>query len=95
MSLGELFTLVVYSQLILENARIYRVQEDLVDQIFDFLVRDFSRFALDLYLKPGSSPQQMEYYRKLIRKPEADPERYHRVFEGQVLALKDLYTMAE
>ncbi len=95
MSLGELFTLVVYGQLILENARIYRVQEDLVDQIFDFMVRDFSRFALDLYLKAGSTPRQMDYYQKLLRKPHPDSEGYRRVWEGQVLALEGLYTMAE
>src|SRR5690606_38329071 len=38
---GELFALVVYAQLLLENARLYGIGDDLVDQIFDFLVRDF------------------------------------------------------
>jgi len=42
LTLGELFTLVAYGQLILENAKIYGVYDELVDQIFDFMVRDFS-----------------------------------------------------
>ena len=35
MALGELFTLVVYGQLVLENAKIYAVDDDTIDQIFD------------------------------------------------------------
>ncbi|MBT9167678.1 MAG: hypothetical protein DDT19_01017 [Syntrophomonadaceae bacterium] len=46
LGLGEIFTLIVYGQLILENADIYQLDDDLVDQIFDFMVRDFSKFAL-------------------------------------------------
>ncbi len=51
LALGELFTLVVYGQLILENAAIYAVDDDLLDQIFDFMVRDFSRHALQPVLQ--------------------------------------------
>jgi acyl-CoA dehydrogenase len=40
---GELFTLVVYGQLILENAAILSIEDELVDQIFDFMIRDFSK----------------------------------------------------
>src|SRR2546430_696990 len=49
MALGEIFVLVVYAQLVLENARLYAVDDGLVDQIFDCLVRDVSRFALELH----------------------------------------------
>jgi len=44
LALDELFALVVYAQLILENTRLYAadVGNDLLDQIFDCLVRDFS-----------------------------------------------------
>src|SRR4029077_15112181 len=45
---GELFALVVYAQLILENAPLHGVECALVDQIFDFMVRDFSALALRL-----------------------------------------------
>ncbi len=95
MSLGELFTLVVYGQLILENAKIYDVEDDLVDQMFDFIIKDFSKFALQVYGKPSSTEAQMELCMRMIRKPAVDEKRYNNVWEGQVLALKDLYEMSE
>ena len=93
LTLGELFTLVVYGQLVLENARIYGVDDGTVDQIFDFMVRDLSKFALQLYGKPSSTPQQMDYGIKMIRKPVVDAERYQRVWLNQVYVLKDEYEM--
>ncbi|MCJ7707639.1 MAG: acyl-CoA dehydrogenase, partial [Anaerolineales bacterium] len=60
LALGEIFSLVVYGQLILENASVYAVENDLLDQIFDVLVRDFSRHALQLHSKPSSTPEQMD-----------------------------------
>jgi acyl-CoA dehydrogenase len=93
MVLGELFTLVVYGQLVLENARIYGVDDDVVDQIFDFMVRDFSRFALQLHGKPSSTPQQMDYCMRMIRKPAVDEVRYQRVWRDHVYALKGVYEM--
>ena len=93
MAVGELFTLVVYGQLLLENARIYEVGDDLVDQIFDILIRDFSGFALQLYGKPSSTPAQMEHCLEMIRKPAQDLERYDRVWSEQVLPLADRYEM--
>ncbi len=44
-TLGELFTLVVYGQLILEQAELTGQDRDVIDQLFDVLVRDFSAFA--------------------------------------------------
>jgi acyl-CoA dehydrogenase len=95
MSMGELFTLVVYGQLILENARLYQIEEDLVDQIFDFLVRDFAKFALQLYSKQSSTPHQMDYYLKMLKKPAVNPERFKRIWQGHVLAAKGAYEMNE
>jgi acyl-CoA dehydrogenase len=90
---GELFTLVVYAQLILENARIYSIDKGLIDQIFDFLVRDFSRFALQLYSKPTSTKEQMTLCMKMIRRPLLDETRYGAVWNDHVLALKGAYEM--
>lgn len=90
---GEIFALVVYGQLILENANIYDISDDLVDQIFDFMVRDFSRHALNLYSKPSSNDTQMACCLEMIRKPVSDQARYERVWQ-QVHALKDEYEMS-
>ena len=93
LSLGEMFTLVVYGQLILENAKIYELEEALVDQIFDFMVRDFSEFALTLYSKASTSEAQMNYLKKMIKKPAVDAGRFSKIWNGHVLSLKDLYEM--
>jgi acyl-CoA dehydrogenase len=51
---GEMFTLVVYGQLVLENAKIYGVETEVIDQIFDFMVRDFSKFACSCTPNPAA-----------------------------------------
>ena len=91
---GELFALVVYAQLILENAAHLRHRATtLVDQIFDFMVRDFSEFALQLYSKPSSTAAADGVL------PADDPQagarraRYDRVWDEHVLALKGAYEM--
>lgn len=92
LALGEIFTLVVYGQLILENCRSYDIDAQTVDQIFDFMVRDCSRFALQLHSKPSSTSQQMELTLKMLRKPVVDSARYQQVW-SDVYALRDAYQM--
>ncbi|SLM27897.1 Acd9 [Desulfamplus magnetovallimortis] len=91
--LGELFAVVPYGQLIIENALLRDVESDIVDQIFDFMIRDFSKHALQLYSKSSSTEKQMEYALKIIRKPQQNKERFNRVWENHVLSLKDTYEM--
>jgi len=89
---GNLFAMVVYAQLILENARIYALDEDLLGQIFDFMVRDTAQHALTLSLQASSTEKQMAQCQKMLRKPVADPARYRRVWES-VRALDGAYEM--
>jgi len=93
MQLGELFTLVVYGQLILENAEIFKVEEKLVDQIFDFMVRDFTGFTIKLYSKASASPEQMDFFNRMLKKPVVDNDRYRYIWENHVLALAGSYEM--
>jgi acyl-CoA dehydrogenase len=93
LALGEIFASVVYAQLILENAAIYQIESNLVDQIFDVLVRDVSRYALNLYGKPSSTPAQMEHCLRMIRKPAVDEARFARVWE-MVQQLSGVYEMS-
>jgi len=92
--IGELFALIVYSHLIIENAPIYDIDNDTVDQIFDYLVRDFSKFALSLYHKSGTTPEQMKLCLQMIKKPNVDLERFNNVWKV-VHSLKDAYQMNE
>ncbi len=91
--LGELFSAVAYGQLIIENAVLRKVEDDVLDQIFDFMIRDFSKFALQLYSKSNSNEKQMEYALKIIKKPQGNPDRFKRVWGNCVLSLKDTYEM--
>jgi len=93
LNLGELFSLVAYGQLILENAKIYDIEDDLIEQIFDFMIRDFSKFALQVYSKTSSSEQQMNYCMKMIKKPSVNPERFERIWQQYAYALADEYEM--
>jgi acyl-CoA dehydrogenase len=90
---GDIFALVVYAQLILENAKIYGVEDALLDQIFDFMVRDMSKCALVLHNKSTSTERQMERCREMIRRPIHDAARYDRVWSGHVQPLSGAYTM--
>ncbi|MDH3540733.1 MAG: acyl-CoA dehydrogenase [Acidimicrobiia bacterium] len=94
LALGEIFTLVVYAQLFLENAEIYGIEPDLVDQVFDVFVRDFSRFAVQLHGKPGTTDEQMGFCLQMIRKPGVDTTRAARVWNEHVFALRDTYEMS-
>jgi hypothetical protein len=96
LTVGELFTLVVYAQLILENAGLRGaegIDGDTVDTIFDVLVRDFSRHAVDLHGKAASTEQQMGLALQMIRKPAQDPARRDRIWR-RIHALKEGYEMA-
>jgi acyl-CoA dehydrogenase len=90
---GEMFTLVVYGQLILENAKIHKLETEVLDQIFDFMVRDFSKFALQMYSKPSSSEGQMAQCLKMIRKPVVDDLPYGKVWSAHVLTMRGQYRM--
>ena len=93
MAVGEIFTLVVYAQLLLENAAIYEIAPALVNQIFDVLVRDFSRFAVQLHGKPTSTPAQVERCLRMIRRPVADLAASDQVWKEHVFPLADRYEM--
>jgi acyl-CoA dehydrogenase len=89
---GHLFTLVVYGQLILEQVDLLRLDRDLVDQIFDFQIRDFSAHAVALHGKPSSTAEQQKWALSAVRKPVTDARRFNQVW-GQVKAYDGAYAM--
>src|SRR5450631_172459 len=95
LALGERFALVVYGQLILEQVLLTGMDRDLtdlVDQVFDVLVRDFSAYAVDLHGKASSTKTQQLWALEHVRKPAADTDRYQRVWQ-QVRDLAGAYEM--
>ena len=95
LTLGELFTLVAYGQLIIEyrNMNPNDISDSLLAQIFDVMVRDFSKYAIQLYSKPSSTSKQMEISLKMVRKPEVNVDRFEHVWKDHVYALKGSYKM--
>jgi acyl-CoA dehydrogenase len=92
LALGELFTLVVYGHLILEQADIIELEDDVLDTVFDVLVRDFSAGAVDLHGKRSSTEAQQRWALSPVRKPVTDPERFDRTWQ-QVVSLSGTYEM--
>jgi acyl-CoA dehydrogenase len=94
--LGEMFSIVVYGQLILEQAKFDGVDPDIINQIFDFMVRDFARFALQIYAMHSTKDEQRVYCRDIMLiKSQADDDQYNRVWEKYVFALNGEYAMNE
>jgi acyl-CoA dehydrogenase len=92
LSLGELFTLIPYGQLICEEAKLRELATDLLDQIFDVLVRDFSAYAVTLHGRASSTDAQQEWALGAIRKPVVKDERFEAVW-AEVRGLAGTYEM--
>jgi acyl-CoA dehydrogenase len=93
LALGEILTLVAYGQLIIESRNFYDVEDDLVDEIFDVMVRDFSKYALSLHMKPSNSERQRSLSLKMIKPPIPNQRRFEKIWETHVYALKGQYSM--
>ena len=89
---GHLFTLIVYGQLILEQADLLGLDSDLVDQIFEVQIRDFSQYAVALHGKPSSTTTQQDWALAAVRRPVTDSHRFDRVWE-KVRAYDGAYEM--
>jgi len=95
LALGQMFTLVVYGQLVLENAAIYTIDDDTIDQIFEFMVRDFSAYALQLRDKPETTRFQQWHCKRMMHRPAVDTDRFDRVWRERVETMRGLYAMNE
>jgi len=93
LSAGELFTLIAYAQLILENAKIYRLDDDILNEIFKFIIKDFSGYAMHMVTNYENTPEQEHMYMQMFKKPILDKARFERVWDKYVYALKDQYVM--
>ncbi len=93
MAVGNMFALVVYAQLALEDAAIRELDEDLLAQIFDVFVRDFAGYAVEMFEKTSTSEEQGKRILEAVKKPVADQARYDYVWNSYVLPLAGSYEM--
>ena len=92
--LGEMFSVVVYGQLILEQAKFDNVDPDVVNSIFDFMVRDFARFAHQIFGMNKTRDDQRSYFTKIMMiRSQNDDAQYERVWKKYVYALNGEYEM--
>ncbi|KAB1161226.1 acyl-CoA dehydrogenase [Micromonospora sp. AMSO12t] len=92
LALGQLFALIVYGHLILEQAELTGLDRDVLDEIFDVLVRDFSAYAIDLHGRAATTGEQAAWALAHVRRPVADPGRTARMW-ARVAALSGAYEM--
>ena len=93
LALGELFSLVVYGQLILENVELHDISEGVTEQMFDVFVRDFSAGATRLHGKASTSEEQASFAERMLSRPHVDPERFAAVW-AEAASLMDTYELA-
>lgn len=91
LALGEMFTLIVYAQLILENSKLHTVSSALLDEIFNFLVRDFAQFALTQISNYNNSAQQEEFLKAMMKKPNLNSAATQALWEMEVKTLIGAY----
>jgi acyl-CoA dehydrogenase len=92
LALGQLFALVVYGQLILEQAELTGLDRGLLDEIFAILVQDFSGYATELGGKAAATDDQAAWAIAHIRRPAWDVARTTGVWQ-QVVELSGAYEM--
>ncbi|MBL1082350.1 acyl-CoA dehydrogenase [Streptomyces actinomycinicus] len=93
LAVGQLFALVVHGQLVLEQAALTGLDEDVLDELFAVLVRDFSAHAVELHGKDSATVQQQDWALAAVRRPVVDEARTGRVWQ-RVEALSGAYEMA-
>ncbi|MEC4016593.1 acyl-CoA dehydrogenase family protein [Streptomyces sp. H27-D2] len=92
LAVGQLFALVVYGQLILEQAERTGLDSEVLDELFAILVRDFSAHAVELHGKDSATEVQQQWALGAVRRPVTDAERSARVWT-RVEALAGAYEM--
>ncbi|WP_030439179.1 acyl-CoA dehydrogenase [Actinoplanes subtropicus] len=92
LAVGHLFALIVYGQLILEQAELTDLGPALLDEIFAVLIRDFSAYATDLHGKTATTDAQAAWALAHVRRPVADGSRTAEVWQ-QVVGLVGAYEM--
>ncbi|MGE5423251.1 MAG: acyl-CoA dehydrogenase [Ignavibacteriales bacterium] len=93
LALGEMFTLIVYAQLIVEECKIQSIAEILVDQIFGVLVKDFAKCALTQISNYENSNNQVIYLREMMKTPVIDAANNEEIWTNWIAPLNGAYEM--
>lgn len=89
--LGELFTMIVYAQLVLENAKLYEVEEEIIDYMFKLFVTDFAQYTLTHLAKFENTPEQQQFLEQMLKRPTNSPQLNETIWLKHVMPLKGQY----
>ncbi len=96
LNLGHMFTEIVYAQLILEQALISNVDDELINQIFATIIKDFNKYAVAQFNYQENTSTQNEYLQKLMAiVPELDKKKENEFFEEFVQAQDGEFIMTD
>lgn len=91
---GEIFTMIVYAQLVLEGAKLNDVENELIDQIFALFIRDINKYALSQLNTQNNSETQSALLQELaLIKPVIDKGKDLRFWNEYVEVLDGAYIM--
>lgn len=96
LNLGHMFTMVPYGQLILEAAGLYKIEDELVNELFVFYVTDMARYALNQFSGQQNTPERDRLLRQIMDiRPVYDKDEYERVWTETIEPLNDAFIMNE
>ena len=87
LSLGEMFSLAVYSQLILENVKLLGIDEGLTKGIYNVLIKDFAHYALAMTLNFEVSKEQEEFLQKILSCKPVFDDSEKMIWENHIAGL--------
>ncbi len=93
LNIAEIFAAIVYGQLIYEKAKIEKVDQVIVDQLFSYLVRDINAFVMrQLNEYAGHFNRgQKENLISILREPQIDFSREEAIIQDCILSLDGAY----
>lgn len=93
---GEIFTMIVYAQLVLEGSKLNEVEDDLIDQMFAVFIKDVNKFALSQLNNQENNEVQKEWLQKIaLTGPVVDKEKDFRFWKEYVQVLDGAYVQKD
>lgn len=91
---GEIFTVIVYMQIVLEGAKLNDVEDDLIDRIFSIFIKDINKYALIQANNYENSQVQKAYLTEIaLTGPVIDKEKDYKFWNEYVQVLDGCYVM--
>lgn len=96
LNIGQIFTSIVYGQLIIEGANLYDVDEALVEQIAKYLILDINKYALAQLNTQENTEEAIDLLQKLVQTGPVVNIAQDQIFWEQFVVTNDgAYVMSD